>query len=64
MAKPYSTGHIGAVASNFTEMRLAGAVKEQLVDLVCKELARFVPEMEAATLSQDPERKTRCARGP
>jgi len=58
MAKPYSTGHIGAVASNYTEMRLAGAVKEQLVDLVCKELARYVPEMEAATLSQDPERKT------
>ena len=58
MAKPYSTGHIGAVASNFTEMRLAGAVKEQLVELVCAEIRRFVPEMEAATLAQDPERKT------
>ena len=58
MAKPYSTGHIGAVASNYTEMRLAGAVKEQLVKLVCEELARYVPEMEAATLQQDPERKT------
>ena len=58
MAKPYSTGHIGAVASNFTEMRLAGAVKEQLVELACAEIRRFVPEMEAATLSQDPERKT------
>jgi hypothetical protein len=47
MAKPYSTGHIGAVASNFTEMRLAGAVKEQLVELACAEIRRFVPEMEA-----------------
>ena len=45
MAKPYSTGHIGAVASNFTEMRLAGAVKEQLVELACAEIRRFVPEM-------------------
>ncbi|MBT60894.1 MAG: hypothetical protein CMA63_05000 [Euryarchaeota archaeon] len=58
MAKPYSTGHIGAVASNFTEMRLAGAVKERLVELVCDEIARFVPDMESATLAQDPERKT------
>ena len=58
MAIPDSTGHIVAVASNFTEMRLSGAVKEQLVTLVCSELARYVPEMEAATLSQDPERKT------
>ena len=58
MAKPYSTGHIGAVASNFTEMRLAGAVKERLVELACAEIRRFVPEMESATLSQDPERKT------
>jgi len=58
MAKPYSTGHIGAVASNFTEMRLSGAVKQQLVELACDEIQRFVPEMEAATLAQDPERKT------
>ena len=58
MAKPYSTGHIGAVASNFTEMRLAGAVKQRLVELACEEIQRFVPEMESATLAQDPERKT------
>ena len=32
-AKPYSSGHIGAVAANFTQMRLSGAVKEQLVAL-------------------------------
>lgn len=58
MAKPYSTGHIGAVASNFTEMRLAGAVKERLVELACEEIERFVPDMESATLAQDPDRKT------
>ena len=49
MAKPYSTGHIGAVASNFTEMRLSGAVKQQLVELACDEIQRFVPEMGTIT---------------
>ena len=58
MAKPYSPGHIGAVASNFTEMRLAGAVKQRLVKLVCEEIERLVPDMEQATLAQDAERKT------
>ena len=58
MAKPYSPGHIGAVASNFTEMRLAGAVKQRLVELVCEEIERLVPDMEQATLAQDAERKT------
>ena len=58
MAKPYAPSHIGAVASNFTEMRLAGAVKERLVELACEEIERLVPEMEQATLAQDAERKT------
>ncbi|DAC28549.1 MAG TPA: hypothetical protein D7H99_02110, partial [Candidatus Poseidoniales archaeon] len=57
-AKPYSSGHIGAVAANFTQMRLSGAVKEQLVALLCEELDRLVPTMESETLAQDPERKT------
>ena len=57
-AKPYSSGHIGAVASNFTQMRLSGAVKQQLVELLCEELDRLVPTMESETLAQDPERKT------
>ena len=57
-AKPYSPGHIGAVASNFTQMRLSGAVKQQLVALLCEELDRLVPTMESETLAQDPERKT------
>jgi len=57
-AKPYSSGHIGAVASNFTDMRLSGDVKQTLVELSCDEIARIVPLMESETLTQDPERKT------
>ena len=61
-AKPYSSGHIGAVASNFTDMRLAGeAVKEQLwlnFQSAMNSLA-FVPlKWKPLPLSQDPERKT------
>lgn len=58
MAKPYAPSHIAAVCGHYTEMRLSGAVKEQLVTLVCEELDRLVPNMEAETLAQDPERKT------
>ena len=57
-AKPYSSGHIGAVAANYTNMRISGAVKQQLVDLLCDELDRLVPQMESETLAQDPTRKT------
>jgi len=57
-AKPYAPSHIGSVASTFTSMRIAGAVKDSLVDLVCQELDRLVPVMEAATLDNDAERKT------
>jgi len=57
-AKPYSSGHIGAVAANYTQMRISGAVKQQLVELLCEELDRLVPQMESETLAQDPERKT------
>ncbi len=57
-AKPYSPGHIGAVAANYTQMRISGAVKQQLVELLCDELDRLVPQMESETLAQDPERKT------
>jgi len=58
MAKPYSSSHIGFVASGFTEMRLAGAVKERIVELMVEEIKRMVPEMEAATLSATPDKKT------
>ena len=39
-------------------MRISGAVKQQLVELLCEELDRLVPQMESETLAQDPERKT------
>jgi len=58
MAKPYSPSHIGAVASSFTEMRLAGAVKQQLVEELVAEIDRMVPSMESATLIATPEKKT------
>ena len=49
MAKPYSTSHIGFVSSGFTDMRLSGAVKEQLVEMLVAEIDQMVPAMEAAT---------------
>ena len=58
MAKPYSTSHIGFVSSGFTDMRLSGAVKEQLVDMLVSEIDRMVPSMEEATLSATPDKKT------
>jgi len=57
-AKPYSPSHIAAVAGGFTELRLSGAVKAMLVEALCAELDRLVPQMEAATLAVDEERKT------
>ena len=57
-AKPYAPSHIGSVASTYTSMRIAGAVKDDLVTLVCEELDRLVPMMESATLDNDAERKT------
>ena len=58
MAKPYSTSHIGFVSSGFTDMRLSGAVKEQLVDMLVAEIDNMVPAMEAATLAATPDKKT------
>ena len=58
MAKPYSSSHIGFVSSGFTEMRLSGAVKEQLVEMLVAEIDRMVPAMESATLSANPDKKT------
>ena len=58
MAKPYSSSHIGFVSSGFTEMRLAGAVKEQLVEMLVAEIDRMVPAMESATIEATPDKKT------
>ena len=62
VAKPYSSGHIGAVAATFTQMRMSGAVKDTLVELLVAELDKKVPEMEDATLDANPEKKNsrRC----
>ena len=56
--KPYSPSHIGAVASNFTTLRISGDVKSTLSELLCEELDTLVPQMERETLEIDPERKT------
>ena len=58
MAKPYSSSHIGFVSSGFTEMRLSGAVKEQLVEMLVAEIDKMVPAMESATLAATPDKKT------
>ena len=58
MAKPWSTSHIGFLASEFTDLRISAEVKEKLVKLMLAELDRLVPSMENETLSNDPERKT------
>ena len=58
MAKPWSTSHIGFLAAEFTDLRISGAVKEELVKLMLAELDKLVPMMEDETLSKDPERKT------
>ena len=39
-------------------MRLSGAVKEQLVEMLVAEIDQMVPSMEAATLAATPDKKT------
>ena len=39
-------------------MRLSGAVKEQLVEMLVAEINQMVPAMEAATLTATPDKKT------
>ena len=56
--KPYSPSHIGAVAANYTTLRISGDVKSALSDLLCTELDTLVPQMERETLEIDPDRKT------
>jgi histone H3/H4 len=46
------------VASTYTDLRISGDVKSQLVDLLVAKLDQVVPRMEQETLTQDAERKT------
>ncbi len=57
-AKPYAASHIGAVATNHTDLRISADVKSRLVELSLERLDHLVPSIEQETLGQDPERKT------
>ncbi|MDP6326196.1 MAG: hypothetical protein QGI36_03800 [Candidatus Thalassarchaeaceae archaeon] len=57
-AKPWSPSHVATVASTYTDLRISGDVKSQLVDLLVTKLDQVVPRMEQETLTQDAERKT------
>jgi len=57
-AKPWSPSHVATVASAYTDLRISGAVKTQLVELLVAKLDQVVPRMEQETLTQDAERKT------
>ena len=59
MAKPCATSHIGEVAKGIgIDKRISGDVKSKLVVLLSYELQRITSDMEEATISIDPERKT------
>ena len=53
-AKPYVPSQIGSVAATYTSMRIAGAVKDNLVSLVCEELDRLVPPEFSSTAKMAP----------
>ena len=54
-AKPWSTGSVASVASHFTNHRLSGDVKKQLVELLSKKLDEIIVQLEEETISKDPE---------
>ena len=59
MPKPWATSHIGEVAKGIgIDKRISGDVKSKLVVLLSYELQRITSDMEEATISIDPERKT------
>lgn len=57
-AKPWSPSHIAALASAYTDLRISGAVKQELATLLVSKLNDVVPRMEQETLAQDSARKT------
>ncbi len=56
--RPYSPSHIGSVAGGYTDLRISGDVKGQLVEILVEHLDHLVPMLERGTLDIDPERKT------
>ena len=57
-AKPWSTSSVSSVASNYTDLRISGDVKELIVKLLVKKLDTLMSSLEEETLSKDPGRKT------
>lgn len=57
-AKQWAPSHIGAVASEWTDLRIGGAVKQMLSDHLLNLLDELVEQLEDETLEADPERKT------
>ena len=57
-SKPWSASSVGAVAGQFTDMRISGEVKTKLVELLLSKLNEIVKEIEFETLEKEPERKT------
>ena len=57
-AKPWALSHVAAVASSYTDLRISGAVKDDLVQILVKKIDEIVPRMEDETLAQDAGRKT------
>ena len=57
-AKPWSTSSVSNVASNYTDLRISGDVKQLIVKLLIQKLDTLMPMLEAETLSKDPGRKT------
>lgn len=57
-AKPWSASSIASVAGQYTDLRISGDVKQQLVGLLLGRLDQLLSELEQSTLENDPQRKT------
>ena len=57
-AKPWSVSGVASVAGQFTDLRISGDVKQQLVEMLIDKLDQLVTDIEQSTLESDPERKT------
>ena len=57
-AKPWSTSSVSNVASNYTDLRISGDVKQLIVTLLVQKLDNYMIHLEEETLAKDPGRKT------